>query len=560
MKAINTNPESLRSIFSQHQFVIPEFQRSYSWEKEQCEQLWDDIVDFCQDAESQQYFLGSIVVYKDDSGISTWCIVDGQQRLTTLMLLIKVLFDNAGTMEILQRFLHEVDPNTGNINYDKLRLESKVQAGANQNEAHDLRATILEDSEFVDPKNNFKKNYDVLTEMVEELWKKKTPEERKKFITKFLDEIVLLPVECDSIDDALDLFQIINDRGLQLSDADIFKARIYGPITSQEDKNSFVARWGDIEDHDSLFRLLMHISRAERNDTSKEISIRKYMIENILHNNGSLANNWDSVMRSLELCHWVNNEEVCNDTHVASNESIYWQILGSYPNTYWKYPVFVFLHKYMEGNIDNGFHLPNDKHVEYITLLRDTIRYFFIKGVVHNSINAVKDTTFKACAAIHADRGYPGIYHENSHNDIETFGRQLESCDYGRYRKGLIFLNSIPNKAENWDGYAVALRGKVNIEHILPRKWNDYDKWDEDSHARDIDKLGNLIPLEKKVNLAASNEFFKRKQKEYAKSNFPDAMKLSEKTPPTWYPEDVEKRHQEANKRLMEFFCEPFGS
>ena len=570
MKAIQANPKPIRSIFGEYEFVIPEFQRPYSWEEEHCSQLWDDISHFCQTDESkEQYFLGSIVVYPEHQTKRIWHVVDGQQRITTLMILIKVLFEHVSTMKILEKFLYRENPNTGKRG-NELRLQTRVQAGSDRDDTNDLQVVISQQGEYKNLTSHFKKNYDNLKEEVGEWWKTQTAEGRENFITTFLDNVVLLPIECDSIDDALELFQIINDRGMQLSDSDIFKSKIYGSIKSEEEKNSFVERWGKLKSQDSLFRLFMHISRAKQGNISKETNLRKYVLDNHLNNKESLAKEWKSIMRCLELCHWVleETETLCDEEEDVAREKIYMKILNSYTNVYWQYPVFVFLHKYITGNNSEEFHLPRDKQSEYIILLKDTIRYFFIKGVVYNNVNRVRDTTFKVYVAINKGDNYTELYRKNTvesnRDDIAAFNQRLDKCEYGRYRTGLLLINSIPRTEEEKIGdvvaYAKALEKPIHIEHILPRKWNDYDCWTQESHAQNIDKLGNLIPLERKINIAASNEFFQRKQEKYADSDIRDVLILSKKEPSQWYPEDVEKRHEQVNKRLMKIFSERFGS
>ena len=89
------------------QFIIPVFQRPYSWKLQQCEQLWNDIetayaqfhqlqqnavVPSYSKSEGVAYFLGSIIVYPDDDNKKALNIIDGQQRITTLMLLLRAIY------------------------------------------------------------------------------------------------------------------------------------------------------------------------------------------------------------------------------------------------------------------------------------------------------------------------------------------------------------------------------------------------------------------------------------------------------------------------------------
>ncbi len=75
----------------------------------------------------------------------------------------------------------------------------------------------------------------------------------------------------------------------------------------------------------------------------------------------------------------------------------------TYPNYYWNFPLYVFLHKY--GDFDGeSFELPEERNDEFLQLLEFTVKYFFVKGVVYNSVNYVKDAVFKTCVAIEAEK------------------------------------------------------------------------------------------------------------------------------------------------------------
>src|SRR5436305_1875016 len=79
------------------QFVIPVFQRDYRWTEAQCEQIWEDILGIAKDTSDRGHFLGSVVyVSTGDSsaGFTRWLLIDGQQRVTTLTLLLIALRDH----------------------------------------------------------------------------------------------------------------------------------------------------------------------------------------------------------------------------------------------------------------------------------------------------------------------------------------------------------------------------------------------------------------------------------------------------------------------------------
>ena len=227
MKTITAKPEDIRTIFSR-EYQIPMFQREYSWEQEQCETLWDDLIDFHNEKDKKdKYFLGNIVVHPIDES-EKFSVIDGQQRLTTLLLLIRALFDNAGTVKALEECLKIKDKLSSELT-NNIRLNSDVIEGDKKN----LEKIILE-GRCDDENSRLNINYDMFKKKISDWKQGKTSDELNKLILTFLDNVVLLPILCETEDDALNIFETINNRGLSLSDADIFKSKLYAGIESSK--------------------------------------------------------------------------------------------------------------------------------------------------------------------------------------------------------------------------------------------------------------------------------------------------------------------------------------
>ena len=541
MTQLNAKTKQIEEIFQQ-EYVIPEYQRRYSWEKEHCIQLMDDLQVFHESvgkADNDQYFLGCIVVA--NRGKNTWDVIDGQQRLMTISLLIRALLDKIVNYADLKRCLQKTDPKTGDFK-EELHITSKVIDQDNEN----LRDILLGKNPGVD--SRFSENYSCLQQEIEA----RIPDKKlDKFIETLLTKAVLLPIECDSVETALTIFQTLNNRGEPLTDADIFKADLYGNSRGKEDQ--FIKNWNNlqklVEDRnshiDQYFRIYMHILRAKENDYTKEIKLRTYF-----NKKSKRLSNPSEVMRCLNKCQ---SAYIWDSSDVTT---IWWEILEAYPNIYWQYPLYVFLNKHGKYK-GRDFSISNQKEEKFISLLKETVRYCYIKGVVTNSVNTIRDTIFKVCADIEHGRNYKTTYLKNSADDRGTFEQKLKSSDYGRYQRGLVVLGSALHPSQddpkNQTAYANMLTGKCDIEHILPRAWNDYDGWTDESHEQDIDKLGNLIPLEKKLNIRASNEFFSRKKekgyKDSKNSEFKKLCKLKK-----WKPKNLQNRHKDVLKRFENFF------
>jgi len=536
MKTITAKPEDIRTIFSM-EYQIPMFQREYSWEQEQCETLWDDLIDFHNENDKKdKYFLGNIVVHPIDEN-EKFSVIDGQQRLTTLLLLIRALFDNAGTVKALEECLKTKDKLSSELT-NNIRLNSDVI----ENDKKNLEQIILQG--HCDDKNSrLYINYDMFKNKISDWKQGKTSDELNKLILTFLDNVVLLPILCETEDDALNIFETINNRGLSLSDADIFKSKLYAGIDSSK-RGEFIDEWNDLDDQEDLFRILMYICRAQENDISREKGLRSYFSSKT----GRLQNT-GNVMASLKKINAI------IDTKTGIYNDSLWNILESYPNQYWRYPLYVFLHKYLIWKKDGELFLPEEHYEEYKKLVMLTTAYYFIKGVVYNSVNTVKDTTFKVCAKIEHCDNYLSEYMENMCNDLKIFYNKLESADLGRCKRGIILLSGFLNESQSVeDFYDLILNSNIEIEHILPRKWSDNNDWDEQKAKEVMETLGNLAPFEKKLNISASNEFFKKKKKAYKESKFADIKDLSKLD--KWDYNEVKLREKNIISRIKSFIKE----
>lgn len=542
MKAITANPETIREIFSKR-YIIPDFQRPYSWDNETCGKLWDDITDFYDTGvtSDDKYFLGNIVINPSTKdSVSAWEVVDGQQRLTTLLLLIKALYSRAGTFKALEKCLRIEDPVTSSIT-DELRVSSYVISEDREN----LQAIILDNVTDDLLECKIFDNYKFFCKKIDE-WRansRRTSDELNSFILALLDNVVLLPIHCDSEDDALTIFETINNRGMSLSDADIFKAKLYH-YTPVNEQDKFIEEWNMLRDHDDIFRILMHILRAKAGDISKEIGMRSYFTKKDGH-----LSAYKEIMRSLKII-----DAIYYEWYGSGKIDSLWGIMNTYPNYYWKFPFFVFLHKYGLFDENAGeFMLPNKYVSQFEELMDATVQYFFIKGVVYNSVNAVRDTVYKVCADIEKEKDYLHDYKANIYKeDLKDFKELLYTDRLKRYQRGMVLLCAYLNPRQDKDEFAEFINGKVDIEHILPKKWNNYDHWTQKLWSEKLNTLGNLVPLSKSLNIAARNEFFDKKKEFYKESEVADVLDLI--TVKEWTPEALDKEQRKKARRLLNYF------
>ena len=141
---ISLDQQTIKELFTNKKadFLIPDYQRPYAWDENECQTLWDDIFAFAFpndnysefDSENDEYFLGPIVTFKNDDNKQE--IIDGQQRLTTLMLLLRAFYSYFGNMqdensiktaEAIGKCIWKTDE-FGTANKNKLKIDSEVSS------------------------------------------------------------------------------------------------------------------------------------------------------------------------------------------------------------------------------------------------------------------------------------------------------------------------------------------------------------------------------------------------------------------------------------------------
>jgi len=252
--SIEVNKQSVKQLLESgkaSKFIIPEYQRPYAWTDEHVQTLFEDLVEHTANDSESTYFLGTVVSYENDNGEQE--IIDGQQRITSLFLLLRALYAKLNSMtetkEVLnfkrhiESALWEQNELTGEADFEKTLIESRVISDEGNKVFDEIltRGIIKENAQ-----DNYSLNYKLLTSLIEN-YGTNEPELFFWFIRNVLNKAILLPITADSQDTALTIFSTLNDRGLALSDADIFKAKIYNNL-SIEKRSSFIEQWQQLDD------------------------------------------------------------------------------------------------------------------------------------------------------------------------------------------------------------------------------------------------------------------------------------------------------------------------
>ena len=518
---IEVNKQSVKQLLEtgrSNPFIIPEYQRPYAWEEEQIETLFEDLWEFTASIAGRNskstYFLGSVVSYENDQGEQE--IIDGQQRITSLFLLLRAIYtklkDTDCPTREAQNFISQIEPAiwrtdkySGEVDYSSILLESKVM---NNEGNHILKEILRTGKANADAQDNYSKNYRKL----QDLFEKACTENALmiyEFIYVLLNQAILLPITADTQDTALTIFSTLNDRGLPLSDADIFKAKIYNRLENSE-KQVFISNWKELEERTAntgesiqqLFYYYMFYLRALDKDTkSTTPGLRKYYSANkfqrlespdLMDNLNTILNIWVVVNKreNIEGEPWSENLEIRQVLDV----------LTSYPNEFWKYPVVVYylVHKH-SANFE----------IKFLGFLRKLTVVLLTRYLVTPTINAVKADIMKLNTAI-TDSPHPVFeFKEVDFQSLDTFIRTPHRNAVRMLLKLIAYNDQKTLLPLQWE-----------IEHILPQKWqtNYFMDIGEEAIREKVEHIGNKLPFEKKLNIVAGNGYFQKKKNLYSKS------------------------------------------
>ncbi|WQX76797.1 DUF262 domain-containing protein [Helicobacter pylori] len=222
-------------------YQIPIYQRPYQWTKENCEKLLDDLFFNYEDDRESDYFCGSLVLVKSDpnSKTETYDIVDGQQRLSTFILLAKVLADLYNDC-LDPKNLEHLQEGWKDRHTERKRLSFNT-IGSNAEYDFQDALGFFDDPHHVskNDENNYLKNAVCLKDYL----MKKEIESINSFIEWLYSNVKFITIICPSIDKALRIFNVLNARGLPLNATDIFKGELLKELAKEEDQKKLVSRW-----------------------------------------------------------------------------------------------------------------------------------------------------------------------------------------------------------------------------------------------------------------------------------------------------------------------------
>ncbi len=523
MSKLNVDQKTIMLLFSDKKsdFLIPDYQRPYAWEEGQCQTLWDDIFTFafpdnnCDKFDSnEEYFLGSIVTFENENNKKE--VIDGQQRLTTLMLLLRAFYAKFGNMqdenskstrERIAQCLWKTNE-FGQPNLSVLKIDSEV---ATDNDKDEFLEILKTGTVKKDQKSNYAKNYRFFQEKIDNFLSE-YPSYFAYLPARILGNCILLPIEAESQDTALRIFSTLNDRGLPLSDADIFKAQFYKHYSTKNQKDSFIEQWKELEEitgrifnplngtpMDELFTRYMYFVRAKQGiKSSTTEALRKFYERgkySILRQDETLPN----LKILVDFWHDVYNQ---NPDRFSPNILRKLFILNSAPNGMWTY----FLSVYFLQNKNDKEQL-EEKYLD--VFLNKTIGFVWAFAFTNPGVNALRTPVYAEMINIVTNKTINFDEHKFNEHTLRTAIKNFEFKN-GRpiTRSMLTWWAFIEDKQE-----IPTLNINFDIEHIFSKKRQENDK--SLTNTKYLEAIGNKSLLEDKINIRASDYRFSDKIKYY---------------------------------------------
>lgn len=523
MSKLNVDQKTIKDLFQDKRsdFLIPDYQRPYAWKEMECQTLWDDIFTFAipDDGSTEfdsnsEYFLGPIVTFKNDNGKME--VIDGQQRLTTLMLLLRAFYAKFGhmqdeaslfTKQNIEKCLWKTNE-FGKPNMNALKIDSEVATDEDKNDFLEILRT---GTAHKTQKSNYAINYCFFQTCIE-TFLSKYPSYFAYLPTRIMNNCILLPIEAESQDTALRIFSTLNDRGKPLSDADIFKAQFYKFYSHLGKKDEFIERWKKLEElckktfrsntgtsMDELFTRYMYYIRAlQGNKSSTTEALRKFYEKD----NYALLKKEETFDNLIILARFW--EDISNQDKDRFTKKILRRlfVLNYAPNGMWTYFISVY---FMHNKDQNGLLEEN----AFFDFLNKMIGFIWTYAVTNPGVNALRIPVYAEMINIVNNR--PVAFHDFKFDpqNVENIFSNFSFKNSRPITKAMITWWTFQNEQQE----LLSLETIFETEHIYAIERQNREQLLYD--VRNLEALGNKALLEKRINIRASDYRFTDKIKYY---------------------------------------------
>ncbi|CAK1692868.1 DUF262 domain-containing protein [Vibrio crassostreae] len=531
-------------------YIIPPYQRPYSWSPDNAEQLINDIYQSYR-SDEKEYFIGSMICI--NKGNNTFEVVDGQQRLTTLSLIVselKKLIEHQGVKDDLQKRILPIDVYSDETDEPRLVVRKKE---------HDLyKFFILQDRKEYKPEKPtgteqlFLDNSSVIRKYLCD-----NDQDSLKRIAKYiLQNVFIVFVQTDDFASSFRLFNVLNNRGLPLSNADLLKNTLFESASSmKKDSSQIESAWSQIEDMVGVNRLDKFLTLHKLSEKKDRDRVLQKGLDSFVT---SLEDDFDgdAVEMSLMLVNSAKNYIKLTEIEF-DNLSLKRKVasLNNLATDEWIPPVMAFINRMTRSN-----DLTWPEFHDFVTSFEKVYMHGWLKKQVKSQREMV---CYSALVAINNGKSFVEILeHVNQHADNAGF---IEALDQDLYEPrpnqvNLIKAVLLRLDLEQQDESVIkTYTGRITIEHVLPQKLaNEYwaTRFNANEHAMWLHKLGNLTLISGSKNSEAQNSDFNKKKSIYEKLNNKSSFDLTREISKTldWDIFALKERHEILKRSIIELW------
>lgn len=523
MSKLNVDHKTIKDLFQDKKadFLIPDYQRPYAWGESECQTLWDDIFEFAIPEgnsmnfnESEEYYLGPIVTFVNSN--KKMEVIDGQQRLTTLMLLLRAFYSKFGymkdensvfTKQNIEQCIWKTNE-YGKPNLQALKIDSEVATDLDKSEF----LAILKTGEVSKKQQSkYAENYRFFQQKIQEFLDC-YPSYFASLPTRIMNNCILLPIEAESQDTALRIFSTLNDRGKPLSDSDIFKAQFYKYYSNFGEKDEFIKKWKVLEEltekifhpttgtpMDELFTRYMYYVRAKQGIKSSTTEALRKFYEKDKY---SILKQPETFKNLIDLADFWN--DIANQDQDRFSQKVLRKlfILNSAPNGMWTYFVSVYFmhHKDNEGTL---------LEEPFCSFLDKIIGFIWTYAVTNPGVNALRTPIYAEMVNLVNNKAVTFADFKFEEEKIENIFSNFTFTNTRPITRAMLTWWIYQDEMQE----LLSLETILEIEHIYSRSRQEKEQTLQD--VRNLEALGNKSLLEKRINIRAADYRFEDKRKYY---------------------------------------------
>lgn len=514
---LTAKEQSLAKIFSDdYVFTIPGYQRPYAWGKDQAQELLDDLLGALAASpgplsDAPPYFLGSIVLIKGEASPEA-TVVDGQQRLTTLTLLLSAIratvHDAAVQTGITKRIYEHGDVVSATKARYRLSLRERDRDFFRQYVQHEngLQALAQLNTPLPDAQARLRGNAQVFMDGLAKLQQL----ELVRLVQFIITRSYLVTVATPDLDSAYRIFGVLNSRGLDLSATDILKAEVIGGIEPAL-RDAYTKKWEDEEEdlgRDEFGDLFSHIRMVYRKAKPQGTLLKEFK-EHVAPAQQPRSFVDDILLPMAQAFCELRDADYASHKHAEQvNEHLLW--LNRLEFKDWVPPALAFFvrHRQQPEVVLNFFR--DLERLGYSMLAR--------KAGVNERIERFSALTdaVEAGGDLFAEPSPLQLSPEEQHQTYAALSGPLYETHSPRALALLLLrLDRLIS-----DGSASYQHEVVSVEHVMPQQPAPNSQWaawvpDKAVHQQWVHRLGNLALLSRKKNSSASNRDFAWKKSAY---------------------------------------------